>query len=391
MHWFRAKRFQDITIEDIESLVAAKTEESTHLEYKRLLLDSRDPTLRPEMGKDVSAFANTEGGDLIFGVAANKDDLSLEGLTGPRDGTQRRIEDLIRENIEPRVRFEIKTLPTGEDRFVVLVRVPRSLDAPHRNNGGKQNQFWRRGASGAHVMTSSQIRETVLQSRDVNERAMAWRDQRLGMYEHNEAPVRLDSGPRLYIHGFPVGLSDEALPLHTTTASLLRDASPIPFRIRRDFHGAYLHDGTETSTPKRLEAWMNTGAFEVAWNLLVSTAGDDSVTSGRKLETWIQEKTAKHIAVIESETGPTAWLVMITLSKVKDLVLQYSEDERYDRFDWIDTGKPAFTSPEIHCAPLHITEHPADTAGWADALKPAFDRIAQAANRPGSPDWRCKP
>jgi len=237
-------------------------------------------------------------------------------------------------------------------------------------------------------MISSENRNAIFQHQDVHKQAIAWRDERIAMHNNDETPVQLKSGPRVYIHGFPIGLSDEALPLHTATASLLQEASSIRIRIRRDFHGAYLHNGTETSPPTHFEAWMNTGAFEFARNLNVLASGENSVTSGRTLETWIQEAATKHIPVIESVTGPSAWLVMVSLREVKDLVVEYFDEEH---FHWKDDGKPAFTSQKISCIPLDLPRCPTDTVGWIGAFKPVFDRIAQAANRAGSPDWRRKP
>ena len=58
------------TLQDIDQLIATQTQESLHLDYK----DSRaiDKSKREEISKDVSAFANADGGTIIYGVTEKK-------------------------------------------------------------------------------------------------------------------------------------------------------------------------------------------------------------------------------------------------------------------------------------------------------------------------------
>src|SRR6266849_1721629 len=57
----------DVTLADIESLIRDGVREDKSIEYKREI-----PRDRTELLKDVSAFATTSGGDLIFGVEEEK-------------------------------------------------------------------------------------------------------------------------------------------------------------------------------------------------------------------------------------------------------------------------------------------------------------------------------
>lgn len=385
MRWFREKRFDAITIADIRRLVEENTRESLHLEYKRDLTADGHVRLNREIGKDISAFANTEGGDFIVGVEELKDDdrLELVGVDGTRDGLERKVGDLVRDNIAPRIRFQVKAIPLGE-RFVVFVRIPRSLDAPHRNEGQNERKFWRRHPNGAVEMTTEEVRDTVLQRRDIHERAVAWRDARIAMHESGDVPVKLKRGPRLYIHGFPIGLGDDALALHTEVARNIYAATPITCNaMQRSFFGAFVHDGQEGERPERLDAWMNSGAFESAWNIELS--GEMRATFGPDLEGWIEERSFSHLREIQKQVGPVSWLLMVSLSKVKSIVLKYFEGEASR---WRYEPVPAFSIAEIRCPPVYLPEIPTDQVGLREVLMPTFHRIAQAANRAGSPDWR---
>ena len=58
---------ENITLADIENLVRDGIREDKAIEYKRAI-----PQDRAELLKDVSAFANMSGGDLIFGIEEEK-------------------------------------------------------------------------------------------------------------------------------------------------------------------------------------------------------------------------------------------------------------------------------------------------------------------------------
>jgi len=55
--------------EDIEALIRDGVQESLRLDYKRCAaLDKRNPKSKADLSKDVSAFANSAGGTLVYGV-----------------------------------------------------------------------------------------------------------------------------------------------------------------------------------------------------------------------------------------------------------------------------------------------------------------------------------
>jgi len=61
------KPINDITEADLNDLVANAVAEQKTLDYKQQLPDPNDASER-ELLADVSSFANTAGGDLIFGM-----------------------------------------------------------------------------------------------------------------------------------------------------------------------------------------------------------------------------------------------------------------------------------------------------------------------------------
>lgn len=55
--------------DDLLSMKASKTQESLSLEFKSSLSLKNEDKKKNELSKDVSAFANSEGGDIIYGVS----------------------------------------------------------------------------------------------------------------------------------------------------------------------------------------------------------------------------------------------------------------------------------------------------------------------------------
>lgn len=68
-----------LTEADIQALIDNRVPESKKLDYKEVFsLDSEDK--KREFLKDVSAFYNTEGGVLIYGLAEEKDGKTKLGI-----------------------------------------------------------------------------------------------------------------------------------------------------------------------------------------------------------------------------------------------------------------------------------------------------------------------
>src|SRR5580698_8294411 len=99
-----AKLVSEIAEADIQALKDSGVQESQRLEYKRELPGTRDEDKR-EFLADVSSFSNTEGGDVIYGVAEERGLIAeIVGLSSPDfDAETLRLENLIRDGISPRL------------------------------------------------------------------------------------------------------------------------------------------------------------------------------------------------------------------------------------------------------------------------------------------------
>lgn len=133
------KNISDISYQDIELLLENKIDESDILDYKIEMI-SDDSLI-----KHVCSFANTRGGDMVFGIKeSGKGGYPIEiiGLNSSNINKER-IEQIILSNIIPRLDVKIKSMEIpNSEKSILLVRIPDSYQKPHQNN--KNKKFYKR-------------------------------------------------------------------------------------------------------------------------------------------------------------------------------------------------------------------------------------------------------
>jgi hypothetical protein len=116
------------TLEDIQNLINNKIKESLTLEYKRELGDNNT-----KIAEDVSAFANTSGGTIIYGI---REDGGLPASINwiKSKGVKERIENIALSNIQPKAEgIAINPIENPKDasQAIFVVNIQESLEAPH--------------------------------------------------------------------------------------------------------------------------------------------------------------------------------------------------------------------------------------------------------------------
>lgn len=124
--------------EDLLGLINEGVQESLTLDYKQsAALDKRNPKSKSDLSKDVSAFANSAGGVLVYGIVEEDNHLPVKIDAGldPLDITREWIEQVINSTIQQRIDgFRIKQVllkQTNPGRVGYVIYVPQSTRAPH--------------------------------------------------------------------------------------------------------------------------------------------------------------------------------------------------------------------------------------------------------------------
>lgn len=188
--------------DDLQAIVARRIAEGTYLEFKREL-PRPDAGGRHEFLADVSAFANSSGGDLIFGIAEDGEGRAnaVAAQPGNADEEARRLQDVLLNGIEPRVPgIQVQAVAVAGG-FVVVVRVPQSWAGPHRV---KSNQhFFIRENGRKRQLDVPEVRGLFLRSENQAQHVRDFRTERLGKLMSGEGPHRLVPGALLVGHFVP--------------------------------------------------------------------------------------------------------------------------------------------------------------------------------------------
>lgn len=184
------------------SLIDEHVSEGTYLDFKRDL-PTRDARGTNDLIADVSAFANSSGGDLLYGIEEDGEGraLSIVPQLGNMDEEARRIQDVLMNNIEPRVPGVQVQPVTVDGGFVIVIRVPQSWAGPHRVRSNFQ--FYIRENGRKRPLDVPEVRGLFLRSDHQAQRVRDFRTERLGKILAGEVPHRLVQGSILVAHFVP--------------------------------------------------------------------------------------------------------------------------------------------------------------------------------------------
>lgn len=145
---------------DLRALIADKVRESKTIDYKQSIPTNADSE-KKEFLADVSSLANASGGHLIFGIVESSGlptDLCGLEIQDP-DAEIRRLENIIRDGIEPRIPG-IQTFPVSISggKVAIIIWIPRSWALPHMVTYQGQSRFYSRNSAGKYPLDVSELR-----------------------------------------------------------------------------------------------------------------------------------------------------------------------------------------------------------------------------------------
>lgn len=111
-------------------------------EFKRQLPASRDE--RRKVARTVAAFANGEGGVILFGV--DSDEVSVVGVGGPLPAARDQLNNIVTDIVTPRPQVEVRAYET-DGRLVVGLHVGPGVEPLYGVDPANPRYYVRRGAS----------------------------------------------------------------------------------------------------------------------------------------------------------------------------------------------------------------------------------------------------
>ncbi|NAY90603.1 ATP-binding protein [Muricauda sp. JGD-17] len=127
-------KLESYDFETIKSFIENEIEESIHIEFKSAGALSKKDGQKKEVSKDVSAFANSDGGIIIYGIEEKNhkahDFSFIDGNVFTKEWLEQIISSTVNRNIPDLKIFPIRNSGIISNTIYV-VQIPSSLDAPH--------------------------------------------------------------------------------------------------------------------------------------------------------------------------------------------------------------------------------------------------------------------
>lgn len=379
MLW-RSANLDAITEKELQELITEDVMESKTLEYKSQLPDGKDDG-KIKFLQEVTAFANTAGGYIIFGIEAP--DAHPQKLTGLAiqdvDKEKLRLEQIVLRGVRPRISgIMIHAIPLTGGSWAIVVRVPRSHLAPHMVTHSEHFKFYARHAQGKHPMDVDDLRTQFLLSESLLDKIRAFRKDRLELVRSGNGSMPLLDRPVAILHAVPVdgfsrvGGVDMAVLLRVASeiADIARCSSGVP-----NFDGLLACGGGygAEKVPRYVQAFRNgviehvdTTPFRDSNRLIPSLSFEEDLVDAAE----------KALGLFRSWDFEPPMFLLLTLAGVRGYTMH---------MDAVWPSEARAIDRDI----LYVPEIVVDDLGKraAQLLRPAFDALWNACGIHGSPNY----
>lgn len=374
---------------DIRRLITDRVQEGPHLDFKRDLPVAWDSSAKHELLADVTAFANSGGGDIVYGVEENAAaeafavcPLKLASV----DQEVRRIQDFLLNLSEPRLpSVQVHAVEVTEDSalgYVLLVRVPQSWAAPHRVKTN-QHVYVREGLR-KRPLDVPELRALFLRTEDQAQRVRDFRTGRLACLLTGQTPVPLKAGPQLVVHAIPtqaaLGLVQmDPVPYSRGEAYLPMIGQTSGVAATLNFDGAYAVIPTRDERAAGYTQLFRQGYFETVWVLspLVGVGGKDPVLPGTAYERYINRFLEQVLAELDRHELRRDMAVFLSLLGADQVVFAGPSEDGFGashcRFD-----RQSLLLPDV-LIPAEVSP--------GKGMRPAYDLMCQSAGMEGSANY----
>ena len=203
--------FEQVDESFISKLIDNSVGENISLEYKAELPGNKDSD-KKEFLADVSAFANKDGGLMIFGIhetekhlpEKEKRGLGVKDIDFDKEIT--RLESILQTGIEPRIEVQIKPVSSEGANFVVI-RIKKSINPPHKVSFKGSDKFYSRNSNGKYPVSVDELRDLFLISSRLEEKIKQFVNNRVLeiKYENKtKVPIQLQRDGFIAIFFIPI-------------------------------------------------------------------------------------------------------------------------------------------------------------------------------------------
>jgi hypothetical protein len=212
------KPLSDIQESDLQALLGEA--EGKSIDFKQERVGGGDGD-RKEFLYDVSSFANTIGGDLLFGIAETDGvATSICGLTGVNAEQEiQRLEQMARDGIRPPIAgLASRAIPLASGGFVLVVRIPRSWTPPNQVTYQKAFRFYARDTNGKYPIDVDGLRVAFISTSALGDQLRSFRAERMARLLSGSPPAPLQPGAKIVLHVVPYSTAGTGAPFPLSAA-----------------------------------------------------------------------------------------------------------------------------------------------------------------------------
>lgn len=375
------KAIELVTKDDILRLIDNAVPEGRTIEYKRDLPGAGDAD-KVKFLKAVTGMANTDGGDLIYGIDAG-DGVPTAAPGFPisqADQAKLRLESMLQACVEPRVpSVVLQTVPVDAGNCLLVVRTRRSWLAPHRITVGNHVQFYGRNSASTYPLDVSQLREAFLMSEQQADRVRAFVVDRLLRIEQGKTPVQLGPGARMVLHILPIASLSQRAAQRLDVPRMERTSFPIfadGSRCQKpNLDGFVLSDSRRDDCLCYTQVFRS-GAVEavVAFGALT---GDTRLLMGGFVEQLAMRVMEDVTAQLHVRGMPAPYVISLSFVDVAGYALESRHMRHHVQVCYKE---------EVLILPDLLLETPEAFEPWT-VMRPIFDALWNAFEYDGSPHY----
>lgn len=365
--------FDSISENDLIELINAQVPEGLRLDYK-LTAYGRTDSEKRELLKDISAFANSQGGHLILGIEEHQGTaVALPGLDIDSDVEILRMEQISRNAIEPRIPgIRIKQIPLNNSQNAIVVRIPRSWIPPHRVTAQGTNRFYMRHSAGVHEPSVEELRALFTESETALQRARAFHRSRIAEIAEGEGHRPLVGNGRLILHLLPVAGFSSQLSVDLEMAHHMHNSfTPIGaagMNMGFNFYG-YLTDRGGDENHGYTQLFRN-GSLEATMGSIVRDRDGRQTIPGLGIEQYFFQRIEAYINGLRDLGIPVPIIALISLEGVAGA--HYAVIDSF-----LGDEQPPLPSNLLELTPCVIEEY-GNAGDYCKAFRPAFDNLWNA-------------
>lgn len=383
------KFIDDLTEADIQRLVDNAIPESKILDYKAEIKLGNDEE-KKEFLADITAFANTEGGVIIFGIEENKDSSGKNtGLPGNivgiaesnQDQLIQRIEDTVRSNTDPKINKVGIKLVNVNGKKVLVIGVTKFIGLPHMMTFKSSNKFYKRRNTGKYLLDTNELNELFMNNYLLKERASNFVRERIIDVRNGLCYPNLDVEGSFFLHIIPIGhLGENIIDLTNFDEIDFYKLRLRPLTVGGwDSH--FNFDGFATFTTNNLGVihsytqLFRDGSVEFYTTHFQLKNNDTSQIQGAHIEEYVYASIKKIFEVYEKLQIEPPFAIFINL-------FDTSNSSLIGYLRMFDYQSPHINRTNVVLPSVIINSTDLDL--WK-VLKPVFDILWQAGGLPQSP------